>query len=289
MSETINCAACGAPNNVSINSSESKCVFCDSILNQTTPAQISENSKKAAPKIFLAKEKVSPKKGKLSLENRGISSIMDVVYLLSNKELDSVESLNLSKNKIASLEGIERFKNLEYLNLSENLISDFKGLTKSQIIERIDLSQNKIKSTMGLRKFNVGYLNLSNNELTEFENFPRKTRGTYNINLSHNKKLTKFKDELLCNIATHDRANLSFNFRGCDDFDYMGLYNYCSETLGSVKIETSDKKKLPQEFIDLGFEPTSYTNEWRYNGYNVRRKKASMSYKIKNGFKFLFE
>jgi protein phosphatase 1 regulatory subunit 7 len=56
------------------------------------------------------------------------------------KNHDKIKFLNLSKNKLKNLEGVERLTNLEVLLLADNEITSLRGLSNMPNLKKLDLS-----------------------------------------------------------------------------------------------------------------------------------------------------
>lgn len=73
---------------------------------------------------FEQEEEIIDKGGELSLKNRNIKTLSEIICWFSDNELASIRKLDLSGNNIAELVGIEKFQNLREFNLSGNPVSD---------------------------------------------------------------------------------------------------------------------------------------------------------------------
>ena len=82
--------------------------------------------------------------GFLDLSNREIESSDDIIKWFSNNELDSIIRLDISNNKIQSLEGFERFRNLKELNLDCNNIFGVNDADRFLYIDNIIITNNPI-------------------------------------------------------------------------------------------------------------------------------------------------
>lgn len=81
----------------------------------------------------------------------------------------SIERLNLSHNKLSSVECLTSLPHLVSLNLSNNLFSSLDSMhTKLGNVVDLDLSQNNLSSLKGLDKlYSLASLNVSTNNLCE--------------------------------------------------------------------------------------------------------------------------
>ncbi|MHA1988177.1 MAG: leucine-rich repeat domain-containing protein [Promethearchaeota archaeon] len=98
----------------------------------------------------------------LEIDQRGIRDITEVIGL---NQLQDLEELNLSKNKISEITGLENLRNLKKLNLSENQIKDINGLENLTNLRELDISYNKITDSQTLRKLKENHINLTNIDL----------------------------------------------------------------------------------------------------------------------------
>ena len=76
----------------------------------------------------------------LELGNNYISQISN----LTDIRYTEMTLLDLSKNKIYEITGLETLVNLRSLNLSKNIIRVIQGLSKLEKLQILDLSNNKI-------------------------------------------------------------------------------------------------------------------------------------------------
>ncbi|XP_069955046.1 nischarin-like isoform X2 [Cherax quadricarinatus] len=81
----------------------------------------------------------------------------------------NVEKLNISSNKLSSVECLTKLPNLVSLNLSNNLFSTLEDMhTKLGNVVHLDLSQNSLSSLKGLSKlYSLSSLNVSTNNICE--------------------------------------------------------------------------------------------------------------------------
>lgn len=147
MSEILQCQSCGESNQLPDAKSSMFCSFCGTaIKKRVLPKSENETSRSQ----FQTKPKIV--KGVLSLKNRGLTSIDELLNFYSDKELDKIKKLNLSHNRIQSLKGIERLKKWKKINLKNNNISmsqsDIKAINsikfKTNVTKELFLQNNKI-------------------------------------------------------------------------------------------------------------------------------------------------
>jgi len=94
--------------------------------------------------------------------------------------------LDVSNNRLTSLEGIKRLANLRYLNVSNNRLREFEEqVTKLALLEHLDVSFNRISEmpdTFGLLR-ELRFLNLSNNRIVEIPNDRFDVLGSVQVRL----------------------------------------------------------------------------------------------------------
>lgn len=207
------------------------------IFENITSVNLSNNSITSLNRTF----SLLPNLQKLNLRANKISSLSSDNFLHNNK----LTHLDLDNNKIRELPSnlFSNFENLICLNLSSNLLSNLDRdiFSVNSSIQTLDLSNNKLHSIFNLTLFNLDYLDLSRNNITNmsliefqhisnlsvlllnenpvreiqhsvFENLPslRKLSMSYMPNLSY---LSKSTFDGLCNleeiILSHN-PNLSF-------------------------------------------------------------------------------
>ncbi|XP_072185185.1 leucine-rich repeat and coiled-coil domain-containing protein 1 isoform X2 [Excalfactoria chinensis] len=98
--------------------------------------------------------------GELSLVDKGVRSLLEVS--LSS----DLHTLNMQRNRIARIEGLDHLRNLQHLDLSSNQIRRMEGLSALESLRSLNLSCNLITAVEGLEKlFNLTTLNLSYNHI----------------------------------------------------------------------------------------------------------------------------
>ncbi|WP_172801278.1 HtaA domain-containing protein [Arcanobacterium phocae] len=142
-----------------------------------------------------------------------IRSQYDVAHHLpiTNKTMESIQSLKCAALNILSLEGLQYAKNLSSISFHQNSISDLsplsglqklvdvtvsnnlltslRGLEKSPKIQQIDASGNYIEDVSPINGLhNITSLNFSNNRISNIDQLRWDTEDTLeNIDLSHNR------------------------------------------------------------------------------------------------------
>ncbi len=158
MSELLQCPSCGGSNQLPEGRNSMFCSFCGNVIEkkQSENASKEENLIKSKPQII---------DNCLTLKNRKINSLVEILSWFSDDELKELNELDLRWNNISSLEGIESFRGLEKLDLRDN---KFIELSQSDI-DRIngiyigknsrgfslDLYNNQIASDSWVSKINV--------------------------------------------------------------------------------------------------------------------------------------
>lgn len=107
------------------------------------------------------------KKGKLTLKNKGITSISEIKGL---ENLPALKELNLSNNHISEISGLDHLENLYNLNLSNNEITEIKGLNNLRNLMFLRLDFNSIQEIKGLDSLKrLMTLYLNGNKINEIE------------------------------------------------------------------------------------------------------------------------
>jgi hypothetical protein len=307
MSEAINCPSCGASNHLPEGKNSMFCAFCGNAIQKILKANTASNesSIKTKPQIsqrktektevphftksgnlkYKKEETVVDYGGALSLINRELRSLDEITSWFSDNELSEIKGLFLNDNKIANLNGIERFTKLQMLNLSNNQITnldDFAGIKKELSVEiGISLKNNKLRSTKFLSKLRTPEIDLSENELVVLEEIPQFSFREYlpdnidfnkidisvdikripkyeiSINLSNNKKLQKFSENVINTLNNYENniMKLEINLSGCLEFDQSCLNSINTSIFNNVCFLILDKKlELSNELRAKGFE-----------------------------------
>ena len=143
MAETINCGSCGAPNQLPEGRTSMFCAFCGKGIEKKIVKSVVnelESNIRFKPEISY---------DELSMIDRGINSISEVISWYSDSELNTIRYLNLSNNNISSLKGLEKFKNLSILNFENNKISSIGSTNNATIfgsLYSISFSGNRFTS-----------------------------------------------------------------------------------------------------------------------------------------------
>jgi hypothetical protein len=283
MTEILNCTSCGAANQLPKGITTMYCAYCGSkvekekIIQNSLPKEYIENPLKVKPEISKRKtertrdqemyfdsndnirfkegdeyEITTDDGGELSLIDRGINSLQEIICWFSDNELKEVVTLDLSNNKIKDLKGIERFKNLQFLNLSHNLIEDTKYLSNINFqnnIRRINLSNNKIEIINGLQL-------LTNGERGEID--------CTEFNFSNNENLQEISNSVIENLnaKNYNRFPLSFKFENCNKINFESLKKLNFNRFSSVQIFVSNNDYLSTSLKEIGFQ--FINNRWNF-------------------------
>lgn len=171
MAETLNCPSCGAANQLPEGRTSMFCAFCATAIEKkiqaVKPNKKNESSIKTKPIISPRKtqkryttdvnafsekiedryklreyEEVTDAGGELSLKNRNIKSLREVIEWFSDNELEEITILNLSNNQIEDFEELNAFKNVEYVHLENNKINKYPNSIKLDELIEINLENN---------------------------------------------------------------------------------------------------------------------------------------------------
>jgi Leucine-rich repeat (LRR) protein len=216
----------------------------------------------------------------LYLRGIGISQLNEIERL---ENLDQLDILNLSFNRLSVIKGLEKLKNLIYLNLrgniinniadiyglsemgrlknlnlSENRIIEIQGLEELSELKILDLSKNHIKRVSGIESNNkLEELNLSNNRIRYIENLDN-LMALKSLNLSHN---NIFEISGLENLENLKDLNLEDN----RIIKLKGLQNLSKlESLNLRKNDAISKERILLGEVDedgyapIGFTPMHY-------------------------------
>lgn len=97
-------------------------------------------------------------------------------YIENLQTLNNLENLDLSNNLIEKIDGLKTLKKLKNLSLRNNFISIINNLEELSRLENLDLHQNQINSIpiwFGKKLIALKILNLSNNQISSFDQIAR--------------------------------------------------------------------------------------------------------------------
>ena len=90
------------------------------------------------------------------------------VVMISNENLEMIETLQLNNKNIQNLSGIEKFVNLKNLELYDNKIEDITPILMNTKLEVLNIGYNKIKSLEGIENLtNLIELQAQGNQIDE--------------------------------------------------------------------------------------------------------------------------
>lgn len=296
MTEAINCQSCGAANRLPEGKTSMFCAFCGGSIVKIDSTSDRKNEIESAIRVkpeiskrktinedvpiydeysrglitYVKEEIVTQEGGELSLVNRNINSLQDIIYWFSDNELDEIRVLKLSNNKINNLEGINRFNSLEVLDISSNNITSLEipSLSTERLIsiDKIILSNNKITSLKGISLFNCKELDVSDNDIQVLDDLPTNNKEFDLINLNNNRNLTSFS-EMVKNRICQLNGRFTLAINGCVKFDYNNIIEIIKRK-NSIHFWLNIKKgnALPNELYAIGFEK-NYQDEPVYDYY----------------------
>ncbi|UCD01265.1 MAG: leucine-rich repeat protein [Promethearchaeota archaeon] len=151
---------------------------------------------------------VTVRKGKiisLNCESSNLGRLSEITELNSLKDL---EHLQLTRNNLHSIDGIQILEKLRTLDLSHNKLIKIENLESSINLEELNLANNEIQRINGLDSLKkLKKLSLNNNLIEDIDNLSHLT-NLEELNLSHN-AISEIKH--LDNLNQLLRLNLSFN------------------------------------------------------------------------------
>ena len=127
-----------------------------------------------------------------------------ISHIVGLDKLTNLQSLNLRSNQLTCIEGLDKLTNLQSLNLWNNQLTRIEGLDKLTNLQSLDLSGNQITSVEGLDKLtNLQSLDLRSNQLTRIEGLDKLT-NLQSLNLWNN-QLTRIEGlDKLTNLQSLD-------------------------------------------------------------------------------------
>jgi hypothetical protein len=232
MSEIIQCSSCGGSNQLQEGKTSMFCAFCgNGIAKKQIDKELNnENLIKAKPKII---------DFTLSLKERNISSLKEVLVWFSDDELENIAHLDLSNNNIFSLDGLNSFSRIEEIDLSYNKFTEISAndidkinsinIQNNQNGFKLNLLGNPITSEAWVSKIKISsILNSYTGEMYLDSNYDIKYHTHYNL-----VKLT-----ILTNDAEIDEYHPKSTFHPNNKNTYDGKNGYCfiaSATMGNYE------------------------------------------------------
>jgi len=119
----IDCTSCGSKNTLPLGKNSMFCSYCG------TPIERKVEQHELVSSI-LSKPYITAENGKLSLTNKGIKSIKEVINWFTDEELKTIERLDLSNNQITDVSGLEKLICLSEINLSGNPFTELSSFPK---------------------------------------------------------------------------------------------------------------------------------------------------------------
>ena len=114
----------------------------------------------------------------------------DLLHELSKSPLHTLEVIDLRRYGICKLGGFAECPNLHTILLSENSISSLQGIEDATAEWNLDLSKNAIVDVESLSKLPaLGWLNLSNNNLTYEQVAKLVNTSIVDVTFEHNESL----------------------------------------------------------------------------------------------------
>ncbi|MHA1785816.1 MAG: leucine-rich repeat domain-containing protein [Candidatus Helarchaeota archaeon] len=193
----------------------------------------------------------------LNLYRNGISEIVGL------ENLTTLKVLNLSSNKIKRISGLDNLVNLEELYLWGNEISKIEGLNNLVNLKKLNLEENKIQEISGLDNLvNLQELSLYDNEIREIKGLEN-LRNCEFVNIGMNyfpDKLLEYFNEIgvqeyLKNPKTEEEIQEMWESQGQEQKEYEEMLNNLPEHVTyrgeSVQI---DKERLSLDLNGLDIE-----------------------------------
>lgn len=170
------------------------------------------------------------KNGKLSLRNKEINDISEIIGL---KDITQIKQLDLSNNKIKEIKNLESFGSLISLDLSNNEITEIKGLDTLQNMRFLKLSNNYIREIKGLDSLkNLMTLYLDKNLILEMKGLENLKK--LNALFLGGNKIDEIKGiNLLPNLKRFDLNSTKSNTKSqIKNLKKSGIHTKKQDTLG---------------------------------------------------------
>lgn len=107
----------------------------------------------------------------------------------------SLRELDVSRNRLRTLDGLARLQNLQDLNVSWNMLTSLNGINKCQALLEVKASSNSLESALDVKNLEkIDVLRLDNNCIASLDALPSSLPNLTELHLKHNKKLTQLPD-----------------------------------------------------------------------------------------------
>lgn len=243
------CPSCGSDLMIPDDQEVLTCMYCGKkILVDKTKSGNKKNLIKAKPRVSYSLDNWNNKVGSLSLIDRNITSISEIIEWYSDDELSLIETLDLSSNPINDWGDLWRFNNLKYLYLDSMDLQTF-DVNIPYHVKEVSLRSNQLTDLTHFDKIgkyeyfgNIISLDLSNNKFSSFQKIPRNIKK---LNLSGN-----FLSDLngINEFTNIEQLDISDNqITTIDGIEQ--LYNLTELNAENNKIKTI--KALPQHLHSL--------------------------------------
>jgi hypothetical protein len=253
MSGAVKCIGCGATNLLPEGKSSMLCKFCGNAIEQIVPNNHEKEKKRDLSAAAIVGDR-------LAYRGREIESLDEIIELYADSELDCVDDLDLSNNKIKTLKGLSKFR-----------------------ATKIDFSNNEIEYIDELPVFY---------EISSFD-----TPTYIKLLFSNNLNLKGFTADVISFINCYDGnfSSIYFKFQGCPNFDYNSLLKINFKKIlekkytGTVMFSEMDSNiDLPVSLKEFGFTKHAVTNNpSKSNWYYELNNKPTEEVKANTGKCFI--
>ena len=158
---------------------------------------------------------------------------------------DSLTDLYLSCNKLTSVKGIEKFKNLEALYLNNNLLTSLEEIAELVNLKVLQIVGNKLTSIRGIENLvNLENICLDYNQLTSLEGIEK----LINLKILHLEAnhLTSLEGiENLTNLEElHIYNNQITSLNGTENLVNLRTFNFHNNKLQSIPLHIINSPKF---------------------------------------------